>query len=157
MRTMSNARFLVDLLGRHVEGCADICVSEERFLTQHPCKAEIAQFDGTVAVDKNVGGFDVTVQDLLGARVAVVKGKQQLERDIPHLLFKEASASFSMASYLTPQVSTLAIFHDDPYFCGLFIDDSVRQHLVRIAAAEATDEDHSPVVVSDNIGMLQFT
>ena len=74
-----DARFFVDLLRRHVEGGAHVCVREERLLAQHARQAEVAQLDRAVAIDEYVGGLDVAVQDFLGAGVAVVQRKQQLK------------------------------------------------------------------------------
>jgi hypothetical protein len=73
-----HARLLVDLLRRHVERCAHVCVRKERLLAQHARQTKVAQLHGAIAVDEYVGGLYVSVQDFLGAGVAVVQRKQQL-------------------------------------------------------------------------------
>jgi hypothetical protein len=39
------------------------------------------------------------------------------------LFFKETGAGFAMTPYFAPQITALAKLHDDPNFCGLFVDD----------------------------------
>jgi hypothetical protein len=77
------------------------------------------------------------VQDFLGAGVAVVQRKQQLEPDIPHLLLREARAGLSVASDFAPQIAALAELHYDPYFGGLFVDYPKKREEVDGAAAAA--------------------
>jgi hypothetical protein len=56
-----------------------------------------------------------------------MQSKQQLERDVPNLLFKEAGPRFAMAPDLAPQVPALAELHDDPNLGGLLIDYSATE------------------------------
>lgn len=134
---MIDARFFVDLLRRHVEGGAHVCVREERLLAQHARKAKVTQFHGAVAVDEDVSGLDVTVQDLLGARVAVVQRQQQLERDVPHVLLLKTRAAFAVPADLVPQIAALAELHYNPNLGCLLVDNPAKHGVMTRAKAAA--------------------
>ena len=57
---------VVDLLGAHVIGRADVGVGEHTIVVHHAGETEVADFDVVVGVKENVTGLEIAVDDFLG-------------------------------------------------------------------------------------------
>ena len=80
---------LLDELGAHVVGGAHMGLQESLFVLEFSGEAEVSEFDIFVLVQEDVGGLDVSVDNLL--LVTDVQADQDLREDLPDVFLGDVA------------------------------------------------------------------
>lgn len=72
--------------------------------------------------------FDDAVVDFCGLRsaVAMVQRRYSLRKHFPDEVLADRVLSLAASSDQLLQVASIAVFHNDVYFCSLFVNDAVK-------------------------------
>ena len=106
---MIDARFFVDLLRRHVEGRPYVGVGEFGLARKLLGETKVADLDVGGAVEEDVAGLEVAVEDGLGlarcvlVAVALLERHEDLREDLPDEFFVDGSPPLRARLIIAPR------------------------------------------------------